>query len=423
MIRKILGKIRKDELIRGSFTLFILINLFNLFGYIQHLIMARMLGPVDYGIFAVLMSFVLIYAIPSEAIQTVISRNTSKLNVGKDFGKMKDMMYKSLKNGAFVSLAVFIVFTILSFTLFSEILKINALLLTIGNLLIFAMFLVPVTRGIIQGRKKFSALGWTMFLEAILKVGLSAIFVYIGWRVYGAIIGVIVAVIAVLALSFAFIREIVSARREKVESGGLYFGNLNIWLAVAAVFIFFSSDIIIAKAVFEPELAGKYAVLSMIGKMIFYGTSGISKVMFPISSQRFEEKKKASDVFKKSLIITLMLCIAAVIITGLFPTLVIKTLFGTTYTDVYYALLYVIIAFSLLSISNLFILYGISKNRFTKRSSLPFILLFAAEIILLGFFSENSITKFAIYFIIINIMILLWSAYIATAKRKAEQQR
>jgi len=423
MIRKILGKIRKDELIRGSFTLFILINLFNLFGYIQHLIMARMLGPVDYGIFAVLMSFVLIYAIPSEAIQTVISRNTSKLNVGKDFGKMKDMMYKSLKNGAFVSLAVFIVFTILSFTLFSEILKINALLLTIGNLLIFAMFLVPVTRGIIQGRKKFSALGWTMFLEAILKVGLSAIFVYIGWRVYGAIIGVIVAVIAVLALSFAFIREIVSARREKVESGGLYFGNLNIWLAVAAVFIFFSSDIIIAKAVFEPELAGKYAVLSMIGKMIFYGTSGISKAMFPISSQRFEEKKESSDVFKKSLIITLMLCIAAVIITGLFPTLVIKILFGTTYTDVYYALLYVIIAFSLLSISNLFILYGISKNRFTKRSSLPFILLFAAEIILLGFFSENSITKFAIYFIIINIMILLWSAYIATAKRKAEQQR
>jgi len=45
------------------------------------------------------MSFVYIFYMPSEAIQTIITKYTNKLNINNEFGKIKDLMYRSLKMG------------------------------------------------------------------------------------------------------------------------------------------------------------------------------------------------------------------------------------------------------------------------------------------------------------------------------------
>ena len=84
-----LEKIKKDGLIRGSLVMFIMIGIFNVLNYVFQMSMARLLGPADYGILAVLMSIVYIFGIPSEAIQTVITRYTSKLGIKKENGKIR----------------------------------------------------------------------------------------------------------------------------------------------------------------------------------------------------------------------------------------------------------------------------------------------------------------------------------------------
>ena len=65
---------------KGAIILFITLNIFNFLNYLFHFVMGRMLGPEDYGVLAVLMSIMLIYNIPTEAIQNLISRYTSKFN-------------------------------------------------------------------------------------------------------------------------------------------------------------------------------------------------------------------------------------------------------------------------------------------------------------------------------------------------------
>jgi O-antigen/teichoic acid export membrane protein len=109
-----LKKLRKDELVRGSLILIIMIGIFNILNYIFQISMARMLGPADYGVLAVLMSIVYIFGIPSEAIQTIISRYTSKFNVRRSLGKIKEMLIKSVKRGLLFSLIIFLVFAFLS---------------------------------------------------------------------------------------------------------------------------------------------------------------------------------------------------------------------------------------------------------------------------------------------------------------------
>ena len=111
----IFEKIKKNELFRGSLILFILINLGNLINYLYQIVMARMLGPSDYGILAVLVSLTYIFAVPTIAIQTAVSKKIAILNVKKEYSKMNGLFFSFLKKLFIFSLIVFILFAILSF--------------------------------------------------------------------------------------------------------------------------------------------------------------------------------------------------------------------------------------------------------------------------------------------------------------------
>jgi len=81
-------KIMSNELVRGSFILLVTIGIYNLLNFIFHFSMGRLLGPAGYGVLAVLMSIIYIYGVPSEAIQNLVSKYTSRLNFKKENRKI-----------------------------------------------------------------------------------------------------------------------------------------------------------------------------------------------------------------------------------------------------------------------------------------------------------------------------------------------
>src|SRR3989344_5986119 len=80
-----LNNILRNEFFLGSLILMILINTGNVITYVLHFSMARLLGPVDYGIFAVLTNIIFIFSMPAVSIQTLISKYTTRYNLKKDF--------------------------------------------------------------------------------------------------------------------------------------------------------------------------------------------------------------------------------------------------------------------------------------------------------------------------------------------------
>ena len=112
MLKKI-GSLWKDELVRGSLVLFLMINLFNFLNYVFHFTMARMLTVEDYGVMVVLMSFVYVFSIPVEAIQTIISKYTSKFS--KSPGKIKDLFLMTMKKAVRISVLLFMLFILAMF--------------------------------------------------------------------------------------------------------------------------------------------------------------------------------------------------------------------------------------------------------------------------------------------------------------------
>jgi len=149
-----LKRIFSSELAKGSFTLLIMINIYNFVNYLFHFITARMLGPADYGVLAVLISFTNIFSIPSEAIQAIVSRSTSTYNLKKEPGKINALLSGFLKRGIQASILSFILFSILAVYL-SATLHIPYSLFFLTGFVIFGIFLIPSVRGVLQGRKQF----------------------------------------------------------------------------------------------------------------------------------------------------------------------------------------------------------------------------------------------------------------------------
>lgn len=399
--------IKKNELFRGSLILFILINLGNLVNYLYQVIMARMLGPSDYGILAVLISFTYIFAIPTLAIQTAVSKKIAIFNARKEYGLMRNLFFSFLKKLFIFSIFVFILFAILSFFIMKP-LNLPFWLLILTGTLIIVSFVYPVVAGSLQGMKKFSALGWNTLLIFLIKLIFAIVLVFFGFKVYGAVLGFILGIIIGFILALPYIKEIINA--EKSEEKIKIFNKEN-FLIFSAMLIFvfiYSIDVILARVFFPSEIVGKYAVISTIGKMILFSTMSIGNAMLPISAERHYAKAKTSGIIKKASLYVFLLCATAVSIFILFPELIVKSLFGDRYLEIAELLPYLGIAFSFIAFLNILILYKISKDEFNLFHLFLLTIFLAIEVVLLFLFNAN-IKQFTLAFMFSSIITFIGS--------------
>jgi len=409
-----LKKIRnfgKSELIKGSIVLFIMINIFNFLNYVFHFVMARMLGPADYGLLAVLMSIVYIFVVPNEAIQTILSRIISKFNPKKEFGKMNFVLAKAIKKCLSIAILCFVLFIPVAVFLSYFLPEVTFLHLIFTGTILFGIFTLPLARGILQGRKKFKKLGWSMILESVFKLTIAVFLVLLGLKVYGAMAGVVFSLFFSFLISLFFLKEVTSAKKEKVKTDISSY-NKPIIVAIFVIMVMFSLDIIFAKRFFPSDLAGKYAVASMLGKMIFLGVLPISKAMFPITSEDAEKGKKGRSFYQSSILIV-GACLIVTTIFFLAPKLVIRILFGSEYVNISGVLGFVGLAFSFLAFSNLILLYLLSLNKIKKPM---FLIVFPViQIFLFSLFHETAL-QFALGLVFSAFLLLLFSLFILFKK-------
>ena len=395
-------KINK-ALISGSLILLITFNIFNFFNFLFHFFMARLLPIAEYGILVALYSIIYILAIFSESIQTVITKYVSSSN---DIGKTKNILRKSLKKAFSYSLILLLLYLVISIPL-SYMLKIPYGMMALNGLMIIIVFLMPVNRGVLQGRKMFRSLGSNMVLESIIKVTVSILLVWIGWGVYGAIVGTLMGAFLALFLSFPLLKKILNSKEKKAETSEIYNFTKPVFVLMFVILVFYSIDAIIAKIVFSDEIAGYYAIASILAKIVFFGTFPIGKAMFPLSSEKKKGKKNnPENIFYTALGLLFIGIIGALVIFYFFPDLIVRIFSGRQIPESASILFLLAIATSMISLANLNLLYKISQGKI--RGYWLFIIFLVIEIGLLFFFSD-TLLQFSIAFIASSAM-LLWGS-------------
>ncbi|MBU0467063.1 MAG: oligosaccharide flippase family protein [Nanoarchaeota archaeon] len=379
------------SLIRGSLVLLVAFNLFNLINFIFHFGMARLLTISDYGILLTLFSIMYLLAVFSESIQLVIVKYASRED---DKGKLKNLLRRALKKSFFVSLFLFVTYLVVAVPL-SYLLKIEYPLVALTGFMILLLFALPVTRGLLQGKKRFRSLGVNMLIEGVIKLGMALVLVYIGWRVYGAIAGTILGLMIAFFLSFSGFRDITKSKEKKANVKNIYEYSRPAFGINLAILLFYSLDVILARIFFSEVVAGSYAIASILAKTIFIATQPISRAMFPLSAEN-KTKKKSENVFLNSFVITMLAVVAALVLFYFFPGIIVKIFSGKSITESIGLLFYLGIAISLLSLANLVLLYKLSLGK--VRGYMYLFLLIAVEVFLLAFFSKDLL-QFSIAFV------------------------
>lgn len=414
MISK-LKALRFNKFFSASILMIFGNNLINVFNYLYHFIMGRLLGPSGYGELATLISLVGLLLIIPTSFGLAIARLVA---TSSEDPKAKHLLNWLIKNTFIASLTVSLIFCLAS-PLISSYLKIsnNLFVILIGVFFIFSM-LSYIYKSILQGLLKFSSLVLSTLGETLAKLIIGLILVYMGYGVFGALGAILLGAILGLIISKKFVGNFLAVKNPKSVNTH-HLKELILYSVPVAIYTIaqtslFSADLILVKHFFSSFDAGLYAALSSLGKVIIFGSGPIILVMFPMISQKFAKKQSYIRIFLLSLAFTLLVCLSVLGLFYFVPELVIMSSLGAHYLQAA-PILFLFGAFiSLISISNLLINFMLSLKR-TKVVIFPTIAAIG-QIILINYF-HNSLLEVINISIIVGFCLLVSLSVFALVKK------
>ena len=380
--------------------------------------MGRVLGPSGYGELATLISLLFISGAITGTFQTSATGHISAYNAHNDIYKIKNFFIKITIRFFILSCIIFILLLLLLKPITSFLNMQSSLPLIILGAIIIEGSLASVMSGVILGMGRFKALGFNSILGTILKLALGIFFVYMGFKSFGAVIGIMLSVLIAYLTLFLSIKDILKLKStgdidSTIDIKNFYKSTIMILISTVLVTIISYFDIVLVKHFFSPEDAGYFAAASQIGRIILFFPGAIGIVIFPRFTEKFEKNERIMGTFLKSFLV--LLAVSVIFLTGyyFFPELITKLMYATVYWDSSKLIFLYGLFMTLIGFINLQIFYFISIKNYWYLIHL--FIVFIIEIILIYYYNDlilnilfiEILASFFIFFINIIMMLIL----------------
>lgn len=350
-------KLIKHPLFSGSAIVFVGNMGANVINYAYHLVMGRLLGPVEYGILASLYSLLyLVSIIPSSTSVSIVKfiSATSDNDLYSVYNSFQRLVFK-------ISISMSVLIIIIT-PLISKFLHIeNTISILLIAPILFLSLITLVNQSTAQGLLKFTGYVIPTLISSSLKFAIGVVFVLIGWSIFGAMFAIVIGMFITYIYSFKFIKKHVKQTKVKPIDLNPFFKYSGPVLIQALAFTsIFTTDVILAKHFLDPFTAGIYAALSTLGKIIFFAASPVAATMFPVISKRKSLNQKYMKVFFASLIITFVIALSITILFWLFPNIAVGVLYGKDYLSAKTDLVWMGVFILFYTLSNLLVNFFLS---------------------------------------------------------------
>lgn len=383
-----LKKIFSSQFFSGSLVVILGTGLAGLASYFYHLLMGRMLGPVDYGLLASLISLIYLLGIPTTTLNLVLVKFVSSFKGQKDFPAIAYLFKVTAKKILPISLFFLLIFLILAPSI-SKFLHLPSMSPFILILLTFfiSIFLV-INRAFLQGLLRFGHFSFSSILEPFLKLSLGFLLVWWGFRINGALFGMVVGSLVCYIYTFIPLRSIFNKKESfyKFNSQEIIKFALPVFFSSLAFTSLYTTDLILVRH-FLPEQSGFYAALATLGKMIFFVNGSIVSVSFPLISERYANGSHYRHLFWLSFLLIFLISGVISLFYFLFPSLMISLLYGHQYLPAASLLGFFGVFLSFYSLCFLIVNFFLSINR-TKAVIFP-VAAGVLQIIFISFFHQN----------------------------------
>jgi O-antigen/teichoic acid export membrane protein len=292
--------------------------------FFYNVVAARLLGPSDFGHAAAVLTLLMLASAVTLSFQMVCSKFVARSPAS---GARSAIYAVLLRRSWLVGVLLAAFLALLSWPL-AAYLRLPSVWLVV-LLAVGVMFYVPlgVRRGGMQGVYAFPRLASNFLLEAVVKLGLAVLLIWLGYGVFGAVGAIVLAVVAAYFLPLTP-RQL----RSEPEPGApiaVQEGTQAIVFFVGLV-IMMNIDILLVKHLFAAEQAGLYAAVALVGRLLFYASWAMISAMFPVSASAAVH---ASDrrVVVTTLLFVLGLSLAFLTLLIAFPGWVVHTVFGPAF--------------------------------------------------------------------------------------------
>lgn len=317
-------------LAKGSFIILVGSMVANVGAYAYHVLVGRLLGPVIYGEFSALLSLFYIINIGSGVVQTILAKFFSQLRAKKLLEEVPSLFWVAFR---YISIATLIgtVFAVISATALGKFLHISSSYF-IWLYFIFVSFIFSVINlSIMQSFQLFLASSIVTNIGMLLRLVFGVFGASFG--LIGVLIGNIISNVITYVINFVPIWGLIRTTSKplsitKSDAAGYSFPTL---LATLGTIALYSQDVLLVKHFFPAYDAGIYASLAVLGKVIFYASSALGFVIFPMIVEKKELKKSHHGMVFAALVGVTAL--SSILTLGYFiaPSFIVRIMYGTAF--------------------------------------------------------------------------------------------
>jgi O-antigen/teichoic acid export membrane protein len=188
--------------------------------------------------------------------------------------------------------------------------------------------LVGIGRGVLQGEERFVPLSLNFITYGVTTLAFLPILLHFHLRAVGAVVAINLALVLCNLFATIMLRDLPhAAHHARLHIGRILRSSLGASAGIAVITLFYNFDVLLAKHFLTGSDPGLYSAMSLLGKILFFGTISISAVMFPRIATMHTEGKNPHPVVNLSLGLVLLVGGVVTLIYFFLPKLTVHLLF------------------------------------------------------------------------------------------------
>ena len=384
----------------------------NFLNYLFSIYLARNLITNDFNIYNAILGIITLIQIPTIAIQTAI---TKKVASNKNFN-LKEFKKKSTIQLVIIAFILSLLFILFGKSI-SNISNIDIKYIPILSFALFISLVTPVVKGFLLGLEKILTFNIILLFETVLKFVLGYISISQNLGMSAIVLAFCIPTAITTIAIYPFIKT--KSKEETKKNISLNYKQISlIFITFLLLNIPFTLDLILV----NPDVRASYGALSLIGKIVYFGSITIASLMISKLSNSQKEARKKNLII--SLIVSTLTGGIICLVYMLFTNEILQFVYDGAYLDI--AKYIVPYSLSMIAYSTS---YMIITSQLVNDSYSHIYILFAVCVLQVVLYNLNNntlndafINQVVIYGVlfILVLLILIFNIYKSNGKSKAK---
>jgi O-antigen/teichoic acid export membrane protein len=316
------SKTLQARILSGSFVLLLGSGLTAAVNFAYNVAVARFLGPTAFGHATAVYTLLTLMSAVTLSFQIV----PAKVVAQQSTPEAKSAAYRIFHRAAWGCGLLVASLLVLFQTGVADFLRLPSPVL-VDLIAIGAAFYVPLgsRRGFIQGAYGFRSLAGSLVLEGLVRLCGSLLLIMLG----GGVKGVVAANAAAMVVAyFAAAPKLAPKVPSHIRFSYALRESTQALVFFAGQVLINNCDIVLVKHFFTPAMAGLYAAVAMVGRVIFSFSQAVVNSMFPLVAGTGDEQRRDLKVIATSLLLVLGIGCSVALTLRLAPASIWTSFFG-----------------------------------------------------------------------------------------------